>query len=139
MFSSEDSLSDIWFGYIHEGLAKEPLYKQWNEKLVNGKLGYHDIRYISKELKRIQHNFSSKHPYKFKIVIPNHDKRLYGWVEDLIVDNKGKRHYLVCFGYVDDHKIKSLPNPITQKQMLDRVVAASKEDDHETILRAATI
>jgi hypothetical protein len=129
MFSSEDSLSDIWFGYIHEGLAKEPLYKQWNEKLVNGKLGYHDIRYISKELKRIQHNFSSEHPYKFKIVIPNHDERLYGWVEEVIVDNQGKRHYLVCFGYVDDHKIKSLPNPITQKQLLDRVVEASKDKE----------
>jgi hypothetical protein len=122
MFSSEDSLSDIWFGYIHEALEKEPLYKQWDEKLVNGNLGYYSIRYISKELKKIQHNFTAKHPYKFKIVIADHNERLYGWIEEVIVDERGKRHYLVCFGYVDDHKIKCLPNPIAQKQMLDKVV-----------------
>jgi hypothetical protein len=99
----------------------------------SGKLGYYDIRFISKELKKIQHNFSSEHPYRFKIVIPNQNERLYGWIEEVIVDEKGKRHYLVCFGYVDDHKIKSLPNPITQKQLLDRVVANKNNEPNSQI------
>lgn len=111
MLSGDGTPKDLYFAYIPEALKDHALYSQWENKLALGKTGYDSVRYISKELKRMQQNFSSEYPYKFKIVISNHDERLYGWVDDCVVDAKGKRHYLICFGHVDDHKVKYLPNP----------------------------
>lgn len=120
---SGSSLPDeVWFGYIAPWILED---KQFNpefcRRLASGKLSHDCIRDITKELLTWNNqNLSKDHPYKFKIVILNHDERLYGWIEDCCKDSKGKMHYLVCFGFMGNHKTKFLPDPENIKRKFSK-------------------
>lgn len=108
----------VWFGYIPEWISRDSQYDpEFFHRLCRGSIKMDCIRDITKELLTWNdQNFSNRYPYKFKIVIPNNNKRLYGWIDDVCKDQEGKMHYLVCFGFIADHETRFLPNPETLKR-----------------------
>lgn len=115
--SSPSINESVWFGYIPAWIIDSPDFDlEFSHRLSRGLIDNQHIRDITKELVTWNNqNFSKEHPYKFKIVVPKKDQRLYGWIEDIFVDNAGKTRYLVCFGFLSNHKTKYLPNPETLK------------------------
>lgn len=127
MLTNDQLPNGVWFGYIPEGITFDAHYREeFNTKLSRGKLQKDCIRDITKELKtRGAWNSVSK-PYKFKIVIPKHNYRLYGWVEEVYTDDKGKNHYLIRFGYIGDHKLLKLPDPNSLNTMAKSEMSKSE-------------
>lgn len=132
------SSCDIWYGYIAPWVLEDNLFNpEFLHRLANAKLSHDCIRDITKELLTWNNqNFSKDHPYKFKIVIPKHDNRLYGWIEDCCKDSKGKMHYLICFGFMGHHKTKFLPDPENIKRKFTAGLNSDKPVG-ETVPKAA--
>jgi len=120
MLTSEEGYvpEGIYFAYIPDYILDDPHYlSTFSAKLVSGKIGKHAIRWITKEM---QLQGESEH-YLFKMVISNRDPRLYAWVEEVIQDAEGKKHFLLCFGILSNHKLKNLPsNPQKFKDKMDK-------------------
>lgn len=123
----------VWFGYIPPWIQEEchsDLFKKFQAKLYTGEICHDGIRDISKELlTREKQNYSTKYPYKFKLVIPREDNRLYGWIDDNFIDDQGKHHYLICFGCMADHKTSFLCNPETLKKKWEKRTVADQSPD----------
>lgn len=110
---SNGTPDNVWLGYIPDWI---PNREKYEEKLSTGKIGKKGtIRRLKTELLTFNQNFSEQHPYIFKIAIPTEDDRLYGWLEETMTDHEGKKHHLICFGYMGDHKTRYLPDPETIK------------------------
>lgn len=108
----------VWFGYIPDWVAHDVHYTdEFEARLTRGLIQRDCIRDITKELKTTDNQaLKFENSYKFKIVIPNQDYRLYGWIEEAFKDKSGKSHYLICFGCLENHKLLKLPDPIVIKQ-----------------------
>jgi hypothetical protein len=108
----------VWFGYIPDWVVHDVHYMdEFEARLTRGLIQRDCIRDITKELKTTDNQaLKFENSYKFKIVIPNQDYRLYGWIEEEYKDKSGKSHYLICFGCLENHKILKLPDPIVIKQ-----------------------
>lgn len=120
MLSNHFIPEGVWFGYIPQWLTEDPHFNaEFSRKLSRGLIGHDCIRDITKELQTWNNqNFSVEHPYKFKIVVKNYDYRVYGWIDEVLTGEDGKKHYLVCFGYLANHKANYLPDPETLKKKL---------------------
>lgn len=114
---TNDFLPDgIWFGYIPDWINWLKIDKHYIEefkgRLIRGSISQGCIREITKQLRTWKNqNFSTEHRYKLKIVVKNHDYRIYGWIEEVLIDEEGKAHFLVCFGFLGNHKLQYLPDP----------------------------
>lgn len=122
MMSSKSIPDNVWFGYIPDWIKEDARFNdKFLTKLEDGILDYGHIRDITKELK-INDAAALKYEnrYKFKIIIQGQngvgDLRLYGWIEEEILEANRQKHFLICFGYIDDHNIKSLPDPKNIKE-----------------------
>ncbi len=118
---------DVWFGYIPDWIKKVPGYdptalKLFNAKLETGLLSHDCVRDVKKELNNLNPKYYKDFRYKFKIVLGAKDPRLYGWIDDIIVDADGRKRYLVCFGYIGLHGEEALPNPeVWKKKMANHI------------------
>jgi len=111
--------NEAWFGYIPDWVYRDEHYNsEFVDRVIRGKLSTDHIRDITKELKANNKealNYDNR--YKYKIVIPGTNYRLYGWIEEVIIDADGKKRHLVCFGHLEDYHNKplNLPDPKTIK------------------------
>jgi hypothetical protein len=120
--SSSSSIPDgIWFGYIPEAILKNEHYHPgFSDRLNRGAIGKNGIRNIAKEL-HTRGWQDTDTEYRFKIVIPSCDYRLYGFIDDICIDPKGRKRFLVCFGVLGNHKLKHLPDPESIKKRWDNL------------------